>query len=490
MTAPTRKERRAARAAQRVREVTRGRGVVIGLVVVLIGAAIAGQVFLTGSRPSRVQVLPVSAVPTPADVDATWYCAEGTSNPNGRADEAVMLGNVGIGDAMVDVTVHSQGTAQTKSFVVAGGAQQRVRVADILAAPDPGVTVYARGGTVVVEHEVRGSNDVALGPCARRASTEWYFAAGSTVKGAFEWMSLYNPFTEGAIVDMDVLTREISGETTTDRPVERIQSINVPGRTRVTIGIHERVGRYSATGVNVRARFGRIVAERALVFTDVNGQNGLAVSLGATALARTWMFPEGKISEGRSEVVAVANPSDTPAQVTLASYFEGGITVEPTAVTVTPRTVVNIAVPPAPQNSPRTSVLTSSIPVVAEMRIATVKPVKATGIATVMGETFPYHVTTFTAVKLSATSVDRYRVFNPGPRTAKVIWAVPGSDGSVPGSDGSVQSAILAPGASATFEAKIKATNALLSVLSDEPVVVVRVSEGGGITVSPGMPIP
>jgi hypothetical protein len=484
MTAPSRRDRRAARTAQRVTEPTRGRVALILIVAALIVVGVLAQTFLAGPSPARVSAQPIDAVPSANTIDTAWYCAEGTSSAGGRADETVIIGNVGTREASVTVAVHTAGNEQTRDFTVAAGGQQRVKVSDIAAVAEPGVSVYARGGQVVVEHLVAGSDDVALGPCARQASPEWYFAAGVTAKGAFEWLALYNPFPEGALIDIDVLTRDVTGDTTVDRPAERIPSVNVPGRTRVTVGVHDRIGRYTATGLAVRARYGRVVAERSLIFDGFEARKGLAVSLGSPRLGTSFVFPEGVVGEGRSELIAIANPTAVPADVTVASNFEGGITVEPIRTTVPPKTVVNVPVPASPKDLERATVVSSSNPIVAELRIASGKPQAATGIATMIGEPLARRGWVFAAARLSASSNDRYRVFNPGGRDATVRLRFVGA------TDDAGPEVVIPAGQAATVELKSKnaTPSVLLEIAADRPVVAARVSATPGITTSGGMP--
>src|SRR5258708_7958083 len=44
-------------------------------------------------------------VPAASALSASWYCAGGTSNPGGVADETIVLGNVGDTAASATVTV-------------------------------------------------------------------------------------------------------------------------------------------------------------------------------------------------------------------------------------------------------------------------------------------------------------------------------------------------------------------------------------------------
>src|SRR5436190_19572111 len=109
-----------------------------------------------------------------------------------------------------------QGGAGWRGVPVPRGAQVRVAVASVLQAPEqpddaglivgPGVVAEVFGGRSVVEHEIEGEGDLAVGPCARQAGSDWYFAGGTTERGAEENAALFNPFPDDAIGDLPFAT--------------------------------------------------------------------------------------------------------------------------------------------------------------------------------------------------------------------------------------------------------------------------------------------
>lgn len=446
------------------------------LVVVAIGLTLVNPGGAEFVAPAVDRAAPRSAI------DAAWYCADGTSNAGGRADETVLIANLADSSAAVTVEVATAGKRANKELTVDGNAVERVKVSDIAASPDPGVTVYARGGQIVVEHQLTGANDLAVGPCARQPGASWYFAAGTTVKGAFEWLALYNPFPEGALVDVEVFTKDITDESEAARPVERINSINVPGYTRVSLPIHERIGRHSATALAVRARFGRVVAERSLVFDNVDGRSGLALSLGTPTIESEVVIAGGRAAEGRSEVLAIANPGTVRATATVEYLFEGGLSIEPATLDIDAGTVANLVLPTAPKDRYRALAVRSSAPIVAEVRATSGKPQSSAGIATVIGDGMFAREQVVVAPRVSATSNDHYVMVNPS--SAATIVSIRMSDGS-----GEAAQFEIGPRGVVEFAAKdVGATPKTAMVISSaRPIAVGRDTDATGITLSTGI---
>ena len=66
-----------------------------------------------------------------------------------------------------------------------------------------------------------------------RRRTDWYFADGTTVRGTQQYLALFNPFGDDAIVDVTFLT-----DTGVQEP-DALQGVVVPRRSRVSIPVHD-----------------------------------------------------------------------------------------------------------------------------------------------------------------------------------------------------------------------------------------------------------
>ena len=98
-------------------------------ILLVVAGLLAGAIALDRSESSPVKASRVAgasttagavSVPAADALSTSWYCAEGTSNAGGRADETVVVGN--LSDARLDATI----------TVMPGGAEvpvsQRVQV--------------------------------------------------------------------------------------------------------------------------------------------------------------------------------------------------------------------------------------------------------------------------------------------------------------------------------------------------------------------------
>src|SRR5207302_1912394 len=148
------------------------------LVLLVVGGCIAVAaafgVRSTGASPATSTGGAVApAVPTVAGADtvsATWYCAEGTGAPGGRADETILIANEGDAEARAVVTVMPGGKVgpESRRVAVPRGAQVRGSVSSELQAPaqpgDAGLIVGPRRSriTVPIGNFVRRHAQVAL----------------------------------------------------------------------------------------------------------------------------------------------------------------------------------------------------------------------------------------------------------------------------------------------------------------------------------------
>ena len=189
--------------------------------------------------------------------------------------------------------------------------QRRVDISSVFVHPrSPGVVVEVVGGAAVVEHELRRSSQSTIGPCARQAAPDWYFAAGDTGLGAEDWLALFNPFPDDAIVDLTFLTAagvQAPGQA---------QAVVVPRHSRLSFPVSTIVRDQANLAVHVHARTGRVVAEQSLYFDGTNGPAGLTTALGATSPSVGVAVPDRRRRvRGHRDASPVANFANTGTRV-------------------------------------------------------------------------------------------------------------------------------------------------------------------------------
>jgi hypothetical protein len=458
--------------------------------VIAIGA---GAVLLdrTAPAPERPTAPPSGAidgptVPTPDAVSVAWYCAEGTSNEEGRADETVIVGNLAKNPIDVTVTVMpGDGAPVVERLQVDTLAQERIEIADIVEAAEPGVVVEVLGGQAVVEHEVRNGDDLAVGPCAREPSRDWYFAAGSTDRGAEEWLALFNPFGDDAIVDVSFLTSEgfqAPGDT---------ESLVVPRRSRISVAIHEQISRQERVAIVVRASAGRVIAERTLLFDGTDTRSGIAVSLGATGVADHWRIVNGEAQASVAQSISIANFGDRPSDVEVSVRTAAGGGVEPETVDVPARGVVRVDFTDRVADGAAYAVdvrVTRGGPVVVEQFGTWAAPSPTVGVASAIASVTTADRWAFALGRIDEESEGVISVLNVSTRPLTVqLYAFTEGD---PDSPASAPAQAVPAGQRTEFRVRDLGIRAdmVLVVAADGPIVVGRRLDGAGASLTAGIP--
>ena len=454
-------------------------------IVLLVGALVVAAIAFSARDDADsisdtqpvVPVAAVSALPAADALSASWYCAEGTSNAGGRADETIVVSSAADTPITAIVTVMPGGTTSpsSRTLEVAPHREVRLPVSQVLATADPGVVVEIEGGQAAVAHEVRNGADFAAEPCARRASPDWYFAAGTTVRGTQQYLVLFDPFGDDAIVDVRFLTG--SGVQEPDQ----LQGLVVSRGSRVAIPVHELVPREQVVAAEVHARTGRVVAERSMIFDgtvpdDAPARRGIALSLGAVAPARAWELPFGTTADGGSSTVGVANFGDAPATTELDVLIDGGEQVARVPVSVPPRTAVTVDVgahaPPGSDFAVRASTRPSSdrrARIVVEALSWWPDASSSTAVASSLG--MPLAARRWVVPLPAVDAGGTVTVVNPGAGPVTAELRVFGADGRAPVS---APAAAIAPGHDASFDLGALTTGQprVLVVVADADVVV------------------
>ncbi len=478
-------------------------------VLALVAGGIAGAVVLDlagGAAAPRATVPPAAGptVPSSSAVSAAWYCAEGTGSAGGRADETIWIANVGDADARADITVMPGGDTEPASrrVTVPRRGQVRVPVSSVLQTaeqPDPGGTIIGPGVVVevfgsraIVEHEIDGQVDgqreAGVGACAREPARDWYFAAGTTERGAEQRLALFNPFADDAILDLSFAT-----DAGFVAPAD-LQSLVVPRRSRVTVPVSTFVRRQPQVGVHVHVRFGRVVAEQSLVFTPENEtRRGLTLSLGAAAPAPSWTLPGVVSGDVVANAVFVANFDPAATEVVVTPRFEDENSASPSTLAVPGRSAVLVDLGPlaGPEVAFDVQVRTTgNVPVVVE-RLGAWTPGEGTiGAATALGSPEPARGWVFALGRLAAEDAAAVSVFNAASSEARVSLVAYRSGSGEPAED---RELTLAARKQATFdlgELNI-APDYVILVRADQPVVAGRRIFGpSGVSLGPGIPDP
>jgi hypothetical protein len=386
-------------------------------VVVAVAVAVAAVVLGGGAADRRGEVDAVEAgasttsttlaaadlaalVPAPSSLASTWYCAGGTARDGGSADHRVVIVNPGDVGLEAAITVFGGGLAGDPSAPnpepvvqevdVPARGRVAVRLADVLEAQFGAALVEVTGGEVVVEHVVRGEDDLDAAPCATSPSPVWHVAAGQTTRDARERLVLFNPFADDAVVDITFTTPEGT------RSVVDFTGFVVPAQRVVAVDVGSAVQRHPQVSLTVAARTGRLVVDRIQTYDGSAGISGLAITPGAPAAALLWHFPDGFKTEGLQETVTVYNPTDRQAEVDVEVLVDPSpdpaiVTVfEPFQVSLPPGGFAQIALHAEdriPADLGHAVIVRSQngVPVVAERSITSADPAPRSGYSSTLG---------------------------------------------------------------------------------------------------------
>ncbi|MDQ3914933.1 MAG: DUF5719 family protein [Actinomycetota bacterium] len=151
---------------------------------------------------------------------------------------------------------------------------------------------------------------VGAAACSRRASTRWYFPEGNSIVTHDQRMLIYNPFPDEAVVSVSLLTQ--AGE----RTKAGLSDVAVPSESSVAVAINEFVSEQEKVlGTVVSAVRGRMVVWRLSIARPEEKPSGVQFTLGATAAADVWHFPDGAVGEGFDERLTIMNPGSQEALV-------------------------------------------------------------------------------------------------------------------------------------------------------------------------------
>ena len=325
---------------------------------VALTALVVGAVMVSSEEPATGPevvdpVLDATRLPLVTRRDAistAWYCAGGTASPEeGIADLSIVLANDADRGAVAEVTVYDQEGEQAATEVaVPAYGRARLAVSSVLPGDWVGATVEVRGGRVAVDREVTGPLGFDSAPCTTEAGDHWYVPSGSTLRGAKEYLTVFNPFPDSASVSISFATN------TGQRTPRALRALSIPGGSVRVIDVGEVITNRSEIAATVVARSGRIVVDRVQTYNGtgdpVTGEGsepitteppkGLVSTTAVPVRSPRWVFPAARVSPGVRTQIAIYNPGAKSAEVDVAIGYQEPDrypAVEPIGLTIRPR---------------------------------------------------------------------------------------------------------------------------------------------------------
>jgi len=311
-----------------------------------------------------------STTPTVPSVNtgsSAWYFAAGRTdagyseqidilNPNSSPVQGTITAYYGAGKSSArqfTLAALSRGTYDAGAI-----AGQQSSVAIVVQAGQP-IAAAATG--------IDGSNDKTALNGVSAGATQWYFAEGYTGLTFKETLSVFNPGTSAANVQITW-------------PVQGSQAVHftttVPAHAVVSVPVNQYVkGASHATIVTSNQK---VVAARTLAF-GASGQ-GTTVVHGATGAGTTLYLAEGSTANGFQEFVSLLNPRSTgTAHVKVTFYGASGTALASRTLTIAALGRGSIDANSVTHASSVAAVVRSDVPVVAERSMYMGSPNAASG---------------------------------------------------------------------------------------------------------------
>ena len=293
-------------------------------------ATLSGDAGAAGERRSNRVTQTWSVGQDHACSGRVWYFAEGTTRAG--FDEFILLANPGPADVSATVTYFfADGAAPAdRPVVVPGRGRTTVQAwQDVGRERDISIRVTAEGD-LVAERSIYAVRDFGFGPVNGSSTvvaeaaprTEWWFAEGTTLPGFQEYLTVFNPGTVPAVVDLSFGLEDAA-------PLSRTVTV-APGR-RATIDVNDpsMVGA-GHTGVSAHLVSSEpVLVERPLYFRAGAGfddgiVDGFTAAYGV-APRRTWLFAEGNVLPRFRMFLTLANPDPArEAAATVEYLLESG----------------------------------------------------------------------------------------------------------------------------------------------------------------------
>ncbi len=278
---------------------------------VLVAAVAVDQIRTPDPEPPVLELASDSeaVILDPPSSSAAWFCPFG-SVAGVTSGHAVRIANHGDALTRAEVTVLTDaGPGPSLAVEVLPNGVERVPLDELGAVGVSGAVVELIGGDGSVSHELVSTVGFAEGTCTTSGAEEWTFAGASTEAGAAARIAIMNPFSEDAVIDVDLRTRIRS------RQPDELRSAVVPAGSVRVVDLGTVIAAEDVVSTTITVSQGLVVAERLQVFDGTNGPSGSSIQLGTPGSSLERWFPAGRVHRAGDTLLMVANPGEETALV-------------------------------------------------------------------------------------------------------------------------------------------------------------------------------
>lgn len=256
-----------------------------------------------------------TVTPCASNASTSWYFAEGVTTKD--ATEVITLFNPFPEDAVVDLVFQTEEGEVTPQALmgmsVKGRGMTAINVGEHVQRREQVSTrISARAGRLIAARlqtfdGTNGPKGVSLTLGAAAAGDVWYFPEGYLSEGLTERFQLYNPGTQEARAQVELMLEEGSAE-----PI----LLTVPAESRVSLVANDeaRIPKNVPHAVTVRSANGvGLVVERTVSAGSPSSRAGVAITLGARMPSRTAIVAAGQADDNNEEWLVLQNPGSAAA---------------------------------------------------------------------------------------------------------------------------------------------------------------------------------
>jgi hypothetical protein len=291
--------------------------------------------FSLSAAPLGAAGLSTPSVASSTNQESSWYCT--WSIPGGVQSNGASLTLTNASRSTSSVRLYTSLSAKPiREVSITAWSSVSVPLSSISKTQTGGVTVIAKQGRSLASLSLPYGATEVQSPCQVTPGFYWLANDLSTLSGDQIGLSLYNPFSTDAVVDVYSVTEQGSVSPAS------YQGLIVPAGSTLRLRTKLLLAPVQSAAIEVRARSGRIVFGAIELRGDVHA-SGLTFPLVTTRPSANWIFPYVPTAPGATSTVTIANPSARVVAVdlTLAPYAasnpvsgNSGVTENATKVSV------------------------------------------------------------------------------------------------------------------------------------------------------------
>lgn len=426
-----------------------------------------------------------SALPVASSVNAassTWFCGGGSGAADSPLASVIQLTNRATKSRRAVIRPYGSKPAfEPKLITIAARSTVEISMSDVTTDVQALVTIEVAGGGVTVSQRIGTADAVTAAACATASSDSWYFASGTTEKGASEKLVLFNPFDNLATADVSFLTEDGL------REPQSVHGIPVSPGGFTVVDVAKVENRRKDLASIVATRSGRVIVWRTQTF-DGSGPalgagfapKGISVTLGSPAVLKSFTLPAAVNGDGVSSRITIANPGAADATVKLTiSPDDPATNGQPPLMTLkVPAGMVKVLEAKDLQQVPGGVPFTvtgrvSGGPVVAELWLDGVDPAVGHGADASVGS--PVAARQWVSMMgLTAPALDQLSVASTGKPASFTVTVI----------DGGTSTRLNAPKMAKQVHAKGRVSVDLTAIMTEHPGATVIVEASAPVVVS------